>query len=66
MANDKGDSKEGILASDQLNLKVLGQVLDYIDFSKHNSATFKSAIKNRPKRFFFHENDDPYDTQQQV
>ena len=37
MANDKGDSKEGILASDQLNLKVLGQVLDDIVSLKHNT-----------------------------
>ena len=62
MANDKVDSKEGILASDQLNLKVLGQDGQVVQFKikkntpdpdkNTNSRSAVSLISLRPYLYY--------------
>jgi len=44
MANDKGDSKEGILASDQLNLKVLGQDGQVVQFKIKKNTPLRKLM----------------------
>ena len=44
MANDKVDSKEGILASDQLNLKVLGQDGQVVQFKIKKNTPLRKLM----------------------